>query len=590
MKQWLKIKTLIQIIYQISPAYIFLLIFGSLLGSIQTIINVVLPKFLLEELLGTQRITFLLWIGGGIVGANLLFHFIQKTTKRLLDVQNEDIRLKITEHMAKKIMDVEYRYLEDPYYLDLKERALFACNNQSALANMINHLSRFVANFFTITGLIIIMFSLHWILVAILLVGILATLIISSLFRQYQTKFFQGILPLNRKYGYYLNLSFDYRIAKDMRLFNMSKMLMNRVRSINKDINDEFKVYYRRQGITTGAYRIIHAIQMGIVYIYVSFRTFGLWGTRITIGDFTMYVGSAIQFTVAFNDLFTNIVTIFQMLDYLDPLLEFMRLKESKQDRNELVLGDIEEIKFENVSFQYPKSNEEVLKNISFVIHKGEKISIVGLNGAGKTTLIKLLCRFYQPTKGKIYINGLDIYAYDYVNYIKKIAAVFQDYKLFAFSVIDNVSSEKEPDRLQIERLFQQVSLSEKIAELSHGMDTVLNKAYDEDGTELSGGQGQKLAITRALYKKADLVILDEPTSSLDPLAEAEIYQHFNELVLSKTAIYISHRMSSSVFCDKVLVIDQGGVSDFAPHSQLMKKKNSLYYQLFSSQAKNYQL
>ncbi|MDY0064494.1 MAG: ABC transporter ATP-binding protein, partial [Bacilli bacterium] len=189
-----------------------------------------------------------------------------------------------------------------------------------------------------------------------------------------------------------------------------------------------------------------------------------------------------------------------------------------------------------------------------------------------------------------IYINGLDIYAYDYVNYIKKIAAVLQDYKLFAFSVIDNVSSEKEPDRLQIERLFQQVSLSEKIAELSHGMDTVLNKAYDEDGTELSGGQGQKLAITRALYKKADLVILDEPTSSLDPLAEAEIYQHFNELVLSKTAIYISHRMSSSVFCDKVLVIDQGGVSDFAPHSQLMKKKNSLYYQLFSSQAKNYQL
>ncbi|MDD3192113.1 MAG: hypothetical protein PHP41_05130, partial [Bacilli bacterium] len=124
MKQWLKIKTLIQIIYQISPAYIFLLIFGSLLGSIQTIINVVLPKYLLEELIGTQRITYLLWIGGGIVGANLLFHFIQKGTKRLLDVQNEDIRLKITEHMAKKIMDVEYRYLEDPYYLDLKERAL----------------------------------------------------------------------------------------------------------------------------------------------------------------------------------------------------------------------------------------------------------------------------------------------------------------------------------------------------------------------------------------------------------------------------------------------------------------------------------
>lgn len=197
----------------------------------------------------------------------------------------------------------------------------------------------------------------------------------------------------------------------------------------------------------------------------------------------------------------------------------------------------------------------------------------------------------YHMDSGEILINGRNIYDYDYLSYMKCIAAVFQDYRLFNFTIAENIScQEKGADRKRIEKLIDEVGLREKIDELKDGIDSRFGKEYDEDGVEMSGGQGQKVAIARALYKDSSLVILDEPASALDPIAEAEIYEKFNGLVDDKTAIYISHRMSSSVFCDKILIIDGGTVSDFDTHENLMKKTESLYYKLFESQAKNYRL
>jgi len=231
------------------------------------------------------------------------------------------------------------------------------------------------------------------------------------------------------------------------------------------------------------------------------------------------------------------------------------------------------------------------LKNVSFQIKKGEKISIVGLNGAGKSTLVKLICRMYQADSGEILINGRNIYEYEYLSYMNTISAVFQDYRLFNFTIAENISCQsKECDVKEVNRLIDEVGLKEKVAELPNGIESRFGKEYDEDGIEMSGGQAQKIAIARALYKKASMVILDEPASALDPIAEAEIYEKFNGLVDDKTAIYISHRMSSSVFCDRILILDGGTVADFDTHENLMEKTDSLYYKLFQSQAENYKL
>lgn len=591
MKQIKKLKMLFGLMYRISPSYIFVIIFGSLLTSFQVFGNVIIPKYLIEELIGGQNITRIMILIVVVVGLNLFFNWVNKTYRRLLLVRNAYVERMITESMAKKIMDVEYQYLEDPYYLDLKERAVFACNNQSALSNIINAFSQSVSSLITILGLIAIMLTLSVWLVLILVVGILISLLIGTIFRKYQRRFFQGLLPLNRRYGYYFNLSYDPRITKDIRLYDMSPLLMQRVRYFNQEINKEFKKLAYRQGFTNGSQRMINAIQSGLVYFYVALRVFSdQFGRQISIGDFTMYVGSAIQFTLNFNRMLDNFMIIFQMMHYLDPLVEFMQLPEAKQCEGKLELDAIESVSFDNVSFKYPKTNKWILRNVSFTIHKGEKISIVGLNGAGKTTLVKLLCRLYQPDEGIITLNNQDINQYSYESLLVQIAAVFQDYRLLAYSILENITSDDTIDVQKVEKIMCQVGLEEKIKGLPQGLHTRLNKSFDPEGVELSGGQAQKIAIARALYKSASLIILDEPTSALDPIAEAEIYEHFNNLVLDKTAIYISHRMSSSVFCDRVLILDQGSVSDFDTHKNLMKKENTLYYKLFNTQAEQYRL
>lgn len=584
-----KIKLLFSLVYKISPTYLFLVVLGSLFTSMQIFGNVIIPKYLIEELIGEQSIPKLLLYGGGIVVFNFIFGFINKTYTRILSVKNNYVSKKLMQEMSKKIMEIEYKNLEDPYYLDLKERAVFACNNQSAHIVLIRNLSSIISSSITLIGLVAIMFTLSYILVVILLSASLITILISALFKKYQNKFFQGIIPLNRRYGYYLGLSFENKLAKDIRLNDMSPMINKSVMKFNKSVNDEFKVFYRFQGLVIGLQKVLTIIQSGIVYLYVSLRVFtSKYGSKISLGDFTMYVTSAINFSQTFDKLFYDMFNFFLMLNYLDPFMEFMLLNEEKKIKARNILEEIKTIRFDNISFKYPKCDNYVLKDISFQINKGEKISIVGLNGAGKTTLVKLLSRLYQPTNGAIYINDINIFDYDYESYIKQISAVFQDYKLFAYSIYENITGNN--NKVDISEIIKQVGLEEKVNELPNGLETLLNKNFDEDGIELSGGQAQKVAIARALYKKSSLVILDEPTSALDPLAEAEIYQHFNDLVTDKTAIYISHRMSSSVFCDKVLILDSGSVSDFDNHKNLMKKKNSLYYKLFDSQAKNYKL
>lgn len=267
-----------------------------------------------------------------------------------------------------------------------------------------------------------------------------------------------------------------------------------------------------------------------------------------------------------------------------------MEIKLEKNENKMCLDKEIEAIEFVNLTFKYPKTEKPVLENISFKINKGDKISIVGINGAGKTTLIKLLCRLYQPTSGEILINGHNIFDYEYKTYIEKISAVFQDYKLFAFSLKENIIASQTCVEEEVSNCVNKVGLAEKIKQLPQGLNSFYGKSYDEQGIELSGGEIQKVAIARALYKKASLVILDEPTSALDPLAEADIYQNFNNLVLNKTAIYISHRMSSSVFCDKIIIIQEGHLIAYDTHHHLMQDENGLYYKLFISQAKNYQI
>ena len=241
--------------------------------------------------------------------------------------------------------------------------------------------------------------------------------------------------------------------------------------------------------------------------------------------------------------------------------------------------------------FKYPRSEEYVLEDINLTIKPGEHLSIVGLNGAGKTTFIKLLCRLYDVTSGRILIDGTDIKKYSQEEYRKLFAVVFQDFQLFAFSLKDNIlmgDADREAEETAMEEALKLSGLYDDAMALSQGVDTLLFKSFDEHGTELSGGQKQKAAISRALYRNAPIVILDEPTAALDPMAEYDIYKKFDTLVENKSAIYISHRLSSCKFCDKIAVFADKTIKEYGTHDELIKVSDGIYSEMFNTQAQYY--
>ncbi len=585
--------TFVKQVWKVSPAYVLLILLNGLIGGGKIILNMVLPMFLIDELTGGRDVKKLILFGACIVANNVIMTFITDSLQKYRDVKDEWVQNVMVEKLGERIMNLEYSYLENTYYLDLKERAIFAVQNQSAIVAIITLIANTVQGVITLAGLMVILFTLGPVLMTAIAIGVVLMILIVKAASGTMVALMNRIIPINRIFGYYAGVAADKPAQKDLRLYHMDKLVTEKIRQSNETTCDEFDVANRKMGLANGANGVITEFISAFTYGYVGIRTISdMFGSRITLGSLTMYVSSAITFSSTIIQFGENLIGLWQNSQFLVPYQEFMALKEETIEDGGVPMDDIvETLEFRNVSFTYPKAEKPVLKNVSFAVKKGEKISIVGLNGAGKSTLVKLICRMYKADSGEILVNGRDIYDYDYLSYMNVISAVFQDYKLFNFTIEENIScKESGADENRVNYLIDEVGMREKIDTLPEGIHSRFGKEYDEDGVELSGGQGQKIAIARALYKKASMVILDEPASALDPIAEAEIYEKFNSLVEDKTAIYISHRMSSSVFCDRILIIDGGTVSDFDTHENLMKKTDSLYYKLFTSQAENYKL
>ncbi len=508
----------------------------------------------------------------------LLKLFLDKKTQ----TANEYMQEKINHRLALKITSLPFQNLEDPYYIELKKNAQMGINNMGAIQMFLHGILTIFSNVITMISLGVIIASFNWVLLIALALGIALSTVITLLSTKVQIKFFKELLPINFKYSYYLDALYSINNAKDFRFYKTYEVIDDKFIIFCDEVTNHFGKLSKKRGLLESSYSTIQYLVMGFVYIVVGITTIK---NSFAISAFSLTVSSAISFSACVSAIINSSSNFMRAVEYVKPVMEFMNIKEDK-DVGEVELKNIDSISFENVSFSYPKTEKLVLDNVSFTINKDEKISIVGLNGAGKTTIVKLLCKLYRPNSGVIKINGLDIYQYSYESYMRKISTVFQDFKLFNYSILDNIA----PNILEEEaiKLSQEVGLYDKIKDLPMGINSNLGKDYEKDGVELSGGQMQKIAIARAIHKPADLLILDEPTSALDPIAEAEIYENFNQLAQNRMAIYISHRMSSSIFCDKILVLNEGKIEDFAPHSELMKKEDSLYYKLFMTQAENY--
>ncbi|MBQ6183911.1 MAG: ABC transporter ATP-binding protein [Clostridia bacterium] len=373
----------------------------------------------------------------------------------------------------------------------------------------------------------------------------------------------------------------------DERIFNISRFSLARMKSIYVENPALDKAYAASRNSTLISLLFQIILQAGL-FIYVAAKAFiGVFG----IGSFVLYSGTVGRFVSAVSDLVGQLNMWRVNNEYLKNEFKFIDLPDEmyqgtlsteKRDDNKY------EIEFRNVSFKYPGSENYALKNVNFKFNIGERLAFVGMNGSGKTTFVKLLCRLYDPTEGQILLNGIDITRYDYDQYMALFSVVFQDYAVFAFDIAGNVSASSEPDRDRVLDCLARAGLGERISELENGIDTFITKNYDATGVDFSGGEKQKIAIARALYKDAPFIILDEPTASLDPLAEADIYARFNEIVTDKTAVYISHRLSSCRFCDKIVVFDNGEIIQQGDHETLVADENGKYFELWHAQAQHY--
>lgn len=309
-------------------------------------------------------------------------------------------------------------------------------------------------------------------------------------------------------------------------------------------------------------------------------------------------VGSVIKYVGYLNQLLDGIVNLFYYITNLSSNTQFVETYLSFFDiPNEMYQGSLTtekrsdrnyEVEFRNVSFKYPGSDEYALRNLSIKFKIGSRLAVVGMNGSGKTTFIKLLCRLYDPTEGEILLNGADIRKYSYSDYLSIFSVVFQDFRLFSFPLAQNVAVAEKYDSGKVVGCLEEAGFGGRLATLSDGIETPLYKDFDEKGVEISGGEAQKIALARALYKDAPFVILDEPTAALDPIAEAEIYAKFNDIVGDRTAIYISHRLSSCRFCDVIAVFDKGQIVQKGSHEELVADSTGKYYELWNAQAQYY--
>lgn len=325
-----------------------------------------------------------------------------------------------------------------------------------------------------------------------------------------------------------------------------------------------------------------------LVFLFTAAKA---WMGVIGIGNFILYQGTVQKFVEATSELGGNLGELRDNNRYLKETFAYLEMP-NQMYKGTLAVekrDDIDyEIEFRDVSFRYPRSEVWVLRHVNMKFKIGDKLAIVGENGSGKTTFIKLLCRLYDPTEGKILLNGIDITRYRYDEYMDLFSVAFQDYALFAFSIAQNVTASDRVDTARVQNCLNRVGLGEKIANLPKGIHTNIGREYENDGVDFSGGEQQKIALARALYKDAPFMILDEPTAALDPIAEAEIYARFNDIASDKTSVFISHRLSSCRFCDEIAVFHKGRLVQLGSHDELVADENGKYRELWNAQAQYY--
>lgn len=492
--------------------------------------------------------------------------------------------------MNRKAMKIDFEHLENPDVMDCYQKAKNACNNNdSGIEGMMRESTRLLESFTTVLLGMGILSTLNiWLVLLMVGIAVVHFLIVNRTNKITKMRVWDPLATWWRKRWYMQNVTTNFDAAKDIRMFGLRGWLTEKYQELNKTRYEAQKLNATFWFWTSISGNIFWCLSQILVYAWL---VRSMIRGELTIGNFTLYLASSATFFEFVSALLNGAAGVLARNREVDDFRSFLDFDggDTKQDGAELPIADAYEFVFENVFFKYPKAERYALKNLNLTLKAGERLAVVGLNGAGKSTMIKLLLRLYEPTEGRILLNGVDVREYNKESYYEAFAPVFQQVELFAFPLEENVSM-KEPERTdgaKAKECLEAAGLAEKVASLPAGTKTELLKIVYDDGVDLSGGEKQKLALARALYKDAPVVVLDEPTAALDALAEAKLYEDFDKLIGGKTAVYISHRLSSTQFCSHVAMFADGEMVEYGTHTELMER-NGAYAEMFRIQAQYY--
>lgn len=560
---------------------------------IQKAQHVILPKFLIDELMlilggapAESHLRNVILYVALICGSNLLANIMSNVAYQWRSVLEEWFNEYFEVRLAEHAMEMDFEHTEDPEALDQLNRAKEGISWYSGgVVGVLNSVYDLIGNVVVLLGVSTIILITCPLLLPVQIIGLVLISMFNAKNNKIEIESYKDLAGINRIFGYFLFQLADFSYGKEIRLYDSAEMMLQKADTESRKMANVWKKMSVRQRTNAWGMDMINAVRDGISYFYI-----GLLALlkKITVGDFSMCITSASELYQGMFGVVRSCQDIAKRCIYAYQFIKLLDYPVALSKGDKKVSGEKHVIEFSHVSFRYPRSEQYVLKDINLKITSGEHLSVVGLNGAGKTTFIKLLCRLYDVTEGEILIDGVNIKEYSEEEYRKLFAVVFQDFQLFAFSLKDNIALGDTAKEGEVEHVLELSGFYEDAQKLPQGLDTMLYKSFDEKGTELSGGQQQKTAIARALYKNAPIVILDEPTAALDPVAEYDIYRSFDTLVGGKTAIYISHRLSSCKFCDRIAVFAENTIKEYGTHDELVGMKNGIYAELFAAQAQYY--
>lgn len=578
--------------------YTVLLIVNTVLSSIIGYVPIYFSAKVIDSLVAKSSIeTVILYVAltvGIVFAVNLLNTYIasEKNVAYSAMWRNEDWSY------SEKAMQMAYESIENPDVTKLRYRVRRESQTGFNLFFLYHNIEQFTAQITKIIASVVLTVSFFAIssVPIVFKLSIVAGLVITLLIQMYATKrtnnlerdFNASSVDMNIISEHFLNYIEHYEAGKDIRLYSMGDFLGDSYITLERDYYERaLKNSYKKAAWTLPVTILSTVLKFGIyaVLIYAALKG------GITVGSIAKYV-TCIMLLV---ETLINIVTTTQQALYNNHYLKRYfsyfdipnnmyqgSLTVEKRDDNEYY------VEFRNVSFKYPNTEAYALRNVNLKFKIGEKLAIVGMNGSGKTTFIKLLCRLYDPTEGEILLNGVNIQKYDYDEYMSVFSVVFQDFSLFSFKIGEVVASSKTFDENKVRECLQKANFGDRLHEMPEGVHTYLYKGYDQSGIEISGGEAQKIALARALYKDSPFILLDEPTAALDPISEYEVYSNFNAISGDKTTVYISHRLASCRFCNKIVVFDDGQIVQHGSHEELLSDVSGKYHELWNAQAQYY--